>query len=266
MRSWYAMMVRLVPIAHARTRLTLPSGPHGKRQDRDKSDGEKGQIVKSSVALIAGMLAATPAIATGCGPPDYGSDAASSAAFIKNFSPFFRNTDETAGQFLTRICNAKFGGRAGGLEGLRASGYRTKTLTRRTLLTLPSMPCGAGETSSKRTAAADSSQTSQDGHIVDLRTGDGPHGKRQNSAFARNTALIDAFAALRSALFIGPAGEIAAIAVGNLTAPESCSQCGSRAMPRTFKQWILATSELELLQARLPPPRLPRGWVFQNRS
>ncbi len=83
---------------------------------------EKGQIVKSSVALIGGMLAATPAIATGCGPPDYGSDAASFAAFIKNFSPFFRNTDETAGQFLTRICNAKFGGRAGGLEGLRALG------------------------------------------------------------------------------------------------------------------------------------------------
>jgi hypothetical protein len=81
---------------------------------------EKEQIVRFSVALVAGMLAATPAIATNCGAPDYGSDAASSAAFIKNFSPFFRNTDETAGQFLTRICNAKFGGK--GLEGLRALG------------------------------------------------------------------------------------------------------------------------------------------------
>jgi hypothetical protein len=78
--------------------------------------------VRSSVALIAGMLAGTPAIATGCGAPDYGSDAASSAAFIKNFSPFFRNTDETAGQFLTRVCNAKFGGGAGGRDALRALG------------------------------------------------------------------------------------------------------------------------------------------------
>ncbi len=76
--------------------------------------------MRSSVALIAGMLAATPAIATGCGAPDYGSDAASSAAFIKTFSPFFRNADEIAGQFLTRVCNAKFGGGAGGREAFRA--------------------------------------------------------------------------------------------------------------------------------------------------
>ena len=78
--------------------------------------------MKFSVALIAGMLAATPAIATGCGAPDYGSEAASSAAFIKNFSPFFRNADETAGQLLTRVCYAKFGGGAGGREALRALG------------------------------------------------------------------------------------------------------------------------------------------------
>ena len=71
---------------------------------------------------IAALMITAPAMAADCGPPNYGSDAASSAAFIKNFSPFFRNADKTAGQFLTRVCNAKFGGRAGGLEGLRALG------------------------------------------------------------------------------------------------------------------------------------------------
>jgi hypothetical protein len=76
---------------------------------------------RTGVAIAALMITA-PAMAADCGPPNYGSDAASSAAFIKNFAPFFRNVDETAGQFLTRVCNAKFGGRAGGLEGLRALG------------------------------------------------------------------------------------------------------------------------------------------------
>jgi hypothetical protein len=77
--------------------------------------------LRTCVAVAAFMIAG-PAMAADCGPPNYGSDAASSASFIKNFAPFFRNVDETAGQFLTRVCNAKFGGGAEGLEGLRALG------------------------------------------------------------------------------------------------------------------------------------------------
>ena len=49
---------------------------------------------------------------------------------------------------------------------------------------------------------------------------------------------------------------------------QRASKSGSRAMPRTFKQWTPATAELELLHecwlARLPPARIAVMSQFES--